>query len=264
MALPSSPDAPCAIEVINLTKQFSIHHKGSIKNRFMGFLRSWGSGRARRVEEFIALRDISFKVPQGQSLAVIGSNGSGKSTLLGLLARVYKPTTGEIRLQSPQGGRARVAPLLELGAGFHHELTGEDNIRFYGAMLGMSGREIAEKRDAIVQFAELEKKIDTPLHGWNDGAKLRLGFSIVVHTDPDIVLVDEVLVVGDEAFQNKCYRRITELKAQGKTIVFVSHDLTAVEKVADRVLWLKQGNIEKDGDVASTLHAYRSASVLTE
>lgn len=249
--------SPAAIEVQGLTKVFRLHHRGSVKQALLGVFRK------RRVEEFTALNHISFTVPHGQTLAVIGRNGSGKSTLLGLLARVYRPTAGSIRLLNSDGQPARVAPLLELGAGFHHELTGLENIGFYGALLGMNAKQVRDRTDTIIKFAELEKKIDTPLYGWNDGAKLRLGFSIAVHTDPDILLVDEVLAVGDEAFQNKCYRLIAELQAKGKTILFVSHDLVVVERVANRILWLNQGVIHKDGDVATVLAAYRQASTLS-
>jgi len=244
-----------AIEVTNLSKQFRIHHRGSLKQAVMRRL-----GGKDHVEMFTALRDISFTVPRGQTLAVVGRNGSGKSTLLGLLARVYKPTSGTALLMAADGGPARVAPLLELGAGFHHELTGLENIGFYGALLGMNAKQIKERTEAIVEFAELAQKVDTPLYGWNDGAKLRLGFSIAVHTDPDILLVDEVLAVGDEAFQNKCYKLIGELQSRQKTILFVSHDLNVVERVANRILWLNQGEIAMDGDVESILAEYRASS----
>ena len=204
---------------------------------------------------------MTLTVPHGQTVAVIGRNGSGKSTLLGLLARVYKPTAGTVRLAARDGGPARVAPLLELGAGFHQELTGLENIGFYGALLGMNSREVRDRTDAIVEFAEIANKVDTPLYGWNDGAKLRLGFSIAVHTEPDVLLVDEVLAVGDEAFQNKCYKLIGDLQGRGKTIVFVSHDLAVVQRVAGRIVWLNDGDIAMDGDVAPVLDAYREASI---
>jgi ABC-type polysaccharide/polyol phosphate transport system ATPase subunit len=248
-----------AIRVDHLVKRFRIHHRGSIKHEVRQLISKLG--RKSRIEDYTALNDISFSIPHGQTVAVIGRNGSGKSTLLGLLARVYKPTSGSVRLTAPGGGSARVAPLLELGAGFHHELTGLENISFYAALLGMSSKQIRERTEAIVEFAELSEKVDTPLYGWNDGAKLRLGFSIAVHTDPDILLVDEVLAVGDEAFQNKCYRLIADLQANQKTILFVSHDLAVVERVAQRILWLNQGVIEMDGAVSEVLTAYRAASV---
>lgn len=245
-----------AIVVDRLLKRFRILHRGTLKQAILGAVR-----RRPHVEAYTALNEISFTVPQGQTVAVIGRNGSGKSTLLGLLARVYRPTSGSTSLLGPDGGPARTAPLLELGAGFHHELTGLENIGFYGALLGMNSRQVRERTEAIVSFAELENKIDTPLYGWNDGAKLRLGFSIAIHTDPDILLVDEVMAVGDEAFQNKCYRLIGELQARGKTILFVSHDLAVVERVAQRIIWLNKGEIRMDGDVATVLSAYRSASM---
>lgn len=243
-----------SIIVSRLVKHFRVHHKGSLKQALLGVFRK------QSVEQLTSLNDITISVPHGQTLAVIGKNGSGKSTLLGILARVYRPTSGTVNCFNREGKPARISPLLELGAGFHHELTGLDNITYYGAMLGLNGKQIREKTYSIIKFAELETKIDTTLHGWNDGAKLRLGFSIVVHSDPDILLVDEVLAVGDEAFQMKCYRLIRQMQSTGTTIVFVSHDLAAVERVADRVIWLNQGIIEMDGDVTSVLSSYRESS----
>ena len=244
-----------AIVVDHLTKHFiQMHRGGTFKDRLLHVRKK------KYREEFTALDDVSFRVPHGQTVAVIGRNGSGKSTLLGVLARVYRPTSGAVHLNNTQGGRARIAPLLALDAGFHPDLTGEENIEFYGAVLGMSPEARNAQRDNIVAFAELEKKIDTQVRGWNDGAKLRLGFSIAVHTNPDILLVDEVLAVGDEAFQNKCYRLIHDLQQQGKTILFVSHDLAVVERVASRIIWLNQGVIHRDGDVATVLTEYRRAS----
>ena len=245
-----------AIVVANLTKQFRERHQGgSLKGALLNRVRS-----RPRTETKTVLDNLSFTVPHGQTLAVIGRNGSGKSTLLGALARVYKPTGGTIGLYNPQGAPARIAPLLALGAGFHPDLSGLDNIVFYGAILGMSPKEIRAKQEAILDFAELEDKADTALYGWNDGAKLRLGFAIAVHTDPDILLVDEVLAVGDEAFQNKCYRLIGKLQREGKTILFVSHDLAVVERVAGRVLWLNNGVIRRDGPTSEVLAAYRENS----
>ena len=240
-----------AIRVDHLNKVFRQKHYSSIKRAVFNLL------RAEKVVNYPALTDLSFSVPQGQTVAVIGRNGSGKSTLLGILARVYRPTSGRVDLLNPQGNAARIAPLLSLGAGFHLDLTAEQNIVFYGAILGLTPKEIAKKRDEIVAFSELEDKMDTALHGWNDGAKLRLGFSIAVHIDPDILLVDEVLAVGDESFQNKCYRFIAQLQRAGKTILFVSHDLSVVERVANRILWLQNGVIRMDGSVEEVLTAYR-------
>lgn len=250
-------DTQHAIVVENLRKHFFIRHYGySIKGALMGGVK----GKGKSVEELHALKGISFTVPHGQTLAVIGWNGSGKSTLLGILARVYRPTSGLATLSNRSGNTARLAPLLALEAGFHPELNGLENIYFYGSLLGLSRAELASKEQEIIAFAELGAKIDTQMHSWNDGAKLRLGFSIAIHTDPDIILVDEVLAVGDEAFQNKCFRRIGELQALGKTIVFVSHDLAVVEKVATRVLWLNLGVIEQDGTPSEVLPLYRKAA----
>lgn len=246
--------APNAVVVSNLTKVFRLHHRGTLK----GLLR--GAQRRERLEEFTALNNISFTVPQGETLAVIGKNGSGKSTLLGILARVYKPTSGTASLSRRDGSTPRIAPLLELGAGFHHELTGEENIHFYAALLGMSQKEVRARKESIIAFAELEGKIDTVLHGWNNGAKLRLGFSIAIHTDPDIMLVDEVLAVGDEAFQNRCFQKIAEMQELGKTILFVTHELPVVERVAQRTLWLDKGIIKMDGDSRTVLASYRAES----
>ena len=240
-----------AILVQDLVKRFEIRHRGSLKRAILGAIRK------QRVERFTALNGISFEVPHGQTVAVIGRNGSGKSTLLGILARVYKPTSGVARLTGRDGGLARVAPLLELGAGFHPDLTGLENIDFYGAILGMTPRQIRERLDSIVGFAELADKVDTPLRGWNEGARLRLGFSIAVYTMPDILLVDEVLAVGDESFQNKCYGKIRELQTAGTTILFVSHDLAVVSRVAERAIWLNKGVIERDGATATVVQDYR-------
>ena len=261
--LPTIPHE--AIEVIHLTKQFTWIHRqgGSLKSDMVAsvknsLFRLIGRGKTeKRIEVYTALNDISFTVPHGQTVAVIGRNGSGKSTLLGILARVYKTTSGTALLYNKQGAPARIAPLLALEAGFHPDLTGLENIEFYGAVLGMNRNMINDRKKRIIEFAELENKVDTAVRGWNDGAKLRLGFSIAVHTDPDILLVDEVLAVGDEAFQNKCYRLIADLQAQGKTILFVSHDLDVVERVANRIIWLNQGVVHRDGDTATVLRAYR-------
>ncbi|HEV2473986.1 MAG TPA: ABC transporter ATP-binding protein [Chthonomonadales bacterium] len=256
VSLPVPANAGNAIVVDRLVKTFMVRHRGysSIKRAILGVM------KRQSVESLQALRDISFTVQHGETVAVVGRNGSGKSTLLGILARVYKPTSGTAKLYSRGSGPARVAPLLELGAGFHPDLTGLENISFYAAVLGMSAREIDEKLDRIVEFAELADKVDTPLRGWNDGAKLRLGFSIAVHTQPDILLVDEVLAVGDENFQNKCYSLIADMQRKGTTILFVSHDLGVVERVSSRIIWLDRGQIAMDGAVGPVLQAYRRAS----
>jgi ABC-type polysaccharide/polyol phosphate transport system ATPase subunit len=216
--------------------------------------------RPQQAEQFTALDDISFTIPHGQTVAIVGRNGSGKSTMMSLLARVMLPTSGTIRLVGRDGGRPRIAPLLEVGAGFHPDLIGEDNVKFYGAMLGMSEQEMEAQWNSIIEFSEVRDKIDTPMREWNEGSKLRLGFSVAVHTNPDILLIDEVLAVGDEKFREKCYRRIQELRERGVTLVFVTHDLKAAERIAERVIWIDRSHLRMDGDVADVVAAYRAAS----
>jgi ABC-type polysaccharide/polyol phosphate transport system ATPase subunit len=199
-----------------------------------------------------ALKGIDLTVAHGETLAVIGRNGSGKSTMLGIVGRIYKPTSGKVIVQG------RVSALLELGAGFHSELTGLENIYLNGAILGIRTRDMKSKVDEIVQFAELEKFIDAPLKTYSKGMVMRLGFSIAVQVEPDVLLVDEVLAVGDEGFQRKCYDKIEEFQKAGKTIVFVSHDLEAVRRVASRVIWLDQGVIRADGPAETVVTEYTS------
>ncbi len=244
-----------AIEVNHLVKEFRKRHLKSLKQTLLG------KAAKAKSENSIAVNDISFTIPHGQTVAVIGRNGSGKSTLLSILARVYKITSGTVRLSGRDGGKARMATLLELGAGFHPDLTGIENIEFYGAVLGLHGKAIQSKVKDIIAFSELgEEKVEEPLRGWSDGQKLRLGFAIAIHTEPDILLVDEVLAVGDEAFQAKCYLYIAQFQKRGGTILFVTHDLPVVERVANRVIWMNNGVIEMDGDPHDVLHSYRIAS----
>jgi ABC-type polysaccharide/polyol phosphate transport system ATPase subunit len=233
------------IEAERLGKRYNLRHEGagSLKSLVL-------RGRGARTEALWALRDVTFAVAPGETVGVIGHNGSGKSTLLGLMARVYRPTEGVLSV------RGRVAPLLELGAGFHEDLTGLENITLHGSILGLSNRRMAELAPDIIAFSEIEDFIDTPLRTYSAGMVMRLGFSIAVHSDPDILLVDEVLAVGDESFQRKCYHRIAEFQAAGKTIVFVSHDLDAVERVAGRAIWMKHGRVEMDGPAAEVVAAY--------
>jgi ABC-type polysaccharide/polyol phosphate transport system ATPase subunit len=234
-----------AIIVQDLRKEFRIskERQSSLKALVLSF-------RRRQYEIVEALKGISFKVDPGETVAIVGRNGSGKSTLLGILSKVYLPTSGLVQVNG------RVSSLLELGAGFHPELTGIENIYLNGSILGMSRREIRKRLDAIVSFAELEHFIDAPLRTYSDGMIMRLGFSIATQVDPDILLVDEVLAVGDEGFQQKCYAKVREFQSVGKTIVFVSHDLNAVRKVATRAIWLDQGIIRLDGKVDEVLDSY--------
>lgn len=238
-----------SIIVKNLEKKFRLCHEryGTLKGLLLSFCRA-------RYEDVYALRGISFSVQSGETVAIIGRNGSGKSTLLGIISRVYKPTSGSVIVNG------RVSALLELGAGFHPDLTGIENIYLNGSILGLSRREITKRLDHIIAFSELEKFIDAPLRTYSAGMVMRLGFSIAVQVDPDILLVDEVLAVGDEAFQQKCYDKVREFQQSGKTIIFVSHDLDAVRRVATRVIWLDSGVIRADGDVAGVLESYLAYS----
>lgn len=238
-----------AIEVENLTKVFRVvHREGSIKSAALKSLLR----RFPQKKEFVALRDISFRVPRGQTVGVIGRNGSGKSTLLTLLSRIYRPTSGSITV------RGRVATLLELGAGFHPEFTGIENIFLNGVILGMPRAELEKRLPEIIEFAELEEFIDTPVKHYSSGMVTRLGFSVAVHLDPDVLLVDEVLAVGDAAFQEKCYRKIEEFKQQNVTIFFVSHDMDAIRRVCDRVLWIDQHELHADGEPEEVIAQYES------
>jgi len=206
----------------------------------------------RGAEDFWALKQVSFEVERGEALGIIGHNGAGKSTILKLLASITTPTSGEIHING------RLAALIEVGSGFHPELTGRENIYLNGSILGMRRREITDKLDSIVEFAGVRQFIDAPVKRFSSGMYVRLGFSIAAHLDPDILLLDEVLAVGDSAFQAKCLQRIDELKKLGTTIVFISHDLGAVERACDRVLLMKSGEIVKSGTPREVIHSYES------
>lgn len=211
-------------------------------------------GWRKETRDFWALRDVSFEVPTGQALGIIGHNGAGKSTLLKLLSNITAPSEGEMKI------RGRLSALIEVGSGFHPELTGRENIYLNGSILGMRRREISEKFDRIVDFAGVRQFIDTPVKRYSSGMYVRLGFSIAAHLDPDILLLDEVLAVGDAAFQSKCIRRIRELKELGTTIVFISHDLGAVERLCDRVLLARRGQIVADGPPIEVIAEYQRAA----
>ena len=206
--------------------------------------------RRQRAEDFWAVRDISFVVGRGETLGIIGHNGAGKSTLLKLLSRITTPTEGEIRV------RGRMAALIEVGSGFHPELTGRENIFLSGSVLGMRRREISSKLDRIIEFSGVSAFIDTPVKWYSSGMYVRLGFAIAAHIDAEVLLVDEVLAVGDAEFQAKCLGRIDDLRRQGTTMIFISHDLTAVERVCDRALLLQRGQVAVAGAPAEVTADY--------
>jgi len=198
-----------------------------------------------------ALSDVSFQVEQGEALGIVGHNGAGKTTILRILANITSPTSGEITV------RGRLAALVEVGSGFHPELTGRENIDLHGAMLGMRSSEIRRKLDSIIEFSGVGRYIDVPVKRYSSGMYVRLGFSIAAHLDPDILLLDEVLAVGDAAFQAKCLDRIAELRRAGRTIVFISHDLAAVYRLCDRALLLDHGRVVADGPPREIIDEYQ-------
>ncbi len=201
-------------------------------------------------EKFQALKGLSFEVKKGETISLIGENGSGKSTMLKLLAGISKPTKGEVITDG------RISALIELGAGFHPEISGRENIFINGIILGLTKKKIEEKLDDIIKFAELEEFIDNPVKSYSSGMYMRLGFSIAINVDPDILLIDEVLAVGDASFVPKCLDKINEFKRNGKTIIFVSHDLSTVERISDKVIWIKEGLIHKHGYPKEVVDSY--------
>ncbi len=207
-------------------------------------------GNLRPDETFSAVRDVTFQVPRGRTLGVIGRNGSGKSTLLKLVAGITKPSTGTVAVEG------RISALIELGAGFHPEISGRENVFINGIMLGLSKREITRRFDEIVEFAEMEDFIDAPVKTYSSGMYMRLGFAVAIHVDPDVLLVDEVLAVGDEGFTHKCLDKFAEFKRRGKTILLVTHSLGLVERFCDDALWMDGGEMKGMGDPKRIVGAY--------
>src|SRR5438876_5052680 len=201
-------------------------------------------------ETFPALKDVSFSVPKGSTYGVIGRNGSGKSTALKLVAGITKPTGGTVRVEG------RISALIELGAGFHPEISGRENVFINGIMLGLTKREIQERFDEIVDFAELREFIDAPVKTYSSGMYMRLGFAVAIHVDPDVLLIDEVLAVGDEGFTHKCLDKFAEFRHRGKTILLVTHSLNLVERFCDEALWLDGGRAMTHGDPKRVVGAY--------
>jgi len=205
---------------------------------------------------FWALKDVSFEVKEGEVLGIIGKNGAGKSTLLKILSQITEPTSGKIEIHG------RVASLLEVGTGFHPELSGRENIYMNGTILGMTRREIDSKLDEIIDFSGVEKFIDTPVKFYSSGMKVRLGFSVAAHLDPEILIIDEVLAVGDYEFQAKCLKKMDSVSKEGRTVLFVSHNLEAIKTLCSRILVLKDGKINFDGEVKSGIRFYLEAKNL--
>lgn len=250
------------ITVDNISKHYIIDHKrgkgaGTLRDVISENMRSW-FGRKRpddeeiTHEEFWALRDVSFSVEQGDRVGIVGHNGAGKSTLLKILSKIIEPSSGSVRI------RGRVASLLEVGTGFHPELTGRENIFLNGSLLGMSRSEIRKQFDAIVDFAGVEKFLDTPVKRYSSGMYVRLGFAISAHLDPEIMIVDEVLAVGDAEFQKKSLGKMRDNSASGRTILFVSHNLTAVQALCNKTLYFEKGQLLEQGETNAVIATYLS------
>jgi ABC-type polysaccharide/polyol phosphate transport system ATPase subunit len=240
-----------AIEVSHATK---IYRRYSRRRQFATLKSALLGGSLvrdlRPDETFAAVKDVTFTVPSGRTLGVIGRNGSGKSTMLKLVAGITKPTTGTVRVNG------RISALIELGAGFHPEISGRENVFINGIMLGLSKKEVTRRFDEIVEFAELQDFIDAPVKTYSSGMYMRLGFAVAIHVDPDVLLVDEVLAVGDEGFTHKCLDKFAEFKRRGRTILLVTHSLGLVERFCDEALWLDAGRMKAMGDPKRVVGAY--------
>jgi ABC-2 type transport system ATP-binding protein len=237
-----------AVHVEDVSKRFRLYHERNqtLKSAIL-------RGKTSKHEDFWALRDVTFDVKEGNTHALVGSNGSGKSTLLKCLAKIYWPTEGNIEY------RGRMASLLEVGSGFHLELSGRENIYLNGSILGMSRKEIDRKFDSIVDFSGVEKFLDQPVKNYSSGMYVRLGFSIAIHVDPDILVVDEVLSVGDEEFQRKSFQKFLEFKEKGKTIILVTHTMQVVRDICDTATWINKGEMMTTGEASAVVDQYRAS-----
>ncbi len=233
----------------DVSKSYPMYHHitGGIKNFIFHISKGIDSLKNKRYEVF---RNISFAIEKGETFGIIGKNGAGKSTVLGLIARVLLPSDGKIEVDG------RVSPLLELGAGFHPDLSGRENIMLNGVLMGLTRKDVEQRMEEIIDFSELQQFIDQPIRVYSSGMLARLGFSVIAHLDPDILLVDEILAVGDLEFQKKCIAKMEEFKKQGITIVFVSHSMANVEKICDRVMWIENHEARTIGDPGSTISRY--------
>jgi len=236
-----------AVSVEHISKRFRMYHErnDSLKSMVM-------RGKKSVHEDFWALKDVSFEVPHGSTFGLIGKNGSGKSTLLKCLAKILWPEEGSIT------ARGKQASLLEVGSGFHPELSGRENVFLNGSILGMSRKEVARKFDDIVSFSGVGHFIDQPVKNYSSGMYVRLGFSVAVAVTPDVLVVDEVLAVGDATFQNRCRTKFKEMKAEGRTVILVSHSMSTVKDMCDEVAWLDQGDLKMIGNTKDVVKAYNA------
>jgi len=234
-----------AVEITDLSKKFRIYHDkaNNLKERTIFWNRN-------KTDDFWALRGINLSIPRGTTVGLIGRNGSGKSTLLKIISRILYPTSGQVKVNG------RVSTLLELGAGFHNDYTGRENIFLNASILGFSRKDIKEQLDDIIAFAELGDFIDNPVRNYSSGMFMRLGFAVAVHVRPDILLVDEVLAVGDLAFQDKCTQKIREMQQGGVTIIFVTHAPKQVKKLCDYAVWLDSGEVRMQGPAPGVANSY--------
>ncbi len=253
---------PPVITVENISKSYQISHQnkpsyGTLKDDFASLIKKpFGGGSTKsKKETFWALKDISFEVGKGEIFGIVGKNGSGKSTLLKILSRTVDPDSGEIHM------KGRVASMLEVGTGFHPELTGRENVFFNGSMLGMGHQEIKNKFDEIVAFSEIEQFLDTPVKFYSSGMYVRLAFSVAAHLEPDILIIDEVLAVGDAAFQKKCMARIATIAKSGRTVLFVSHSMTVVKQLCDRAMFLEKGIAKYIGETEFATEQYMAKNM---
>jgi ABC-type polysaccharide/polyol phosphate transport system ATPase subunit len=243
-----SPDQPVVIRVRDVSKRFVIRKDKSLKERLVNF------GRSKKFkEDFWALKDVDLEITAGTTIGLVGANGSGKSTLLKAIGGIIQPTSGFVER------RGRLAALLELGAGFHPDLTGRDNVYLNASILGLSRKQVDQYFDSIVDFSEIGDFIDTQVKFYSSGMYVRLAFAIAVHVDPDILLVDEVLAVGDEPFQKKCMDKIREFQQEGRTIVLVSHSAQQIKDLCDRVVVLSHGDVTFDGATDPGIQALRAS-----
>jgi lipopolysaccharide transport system ATP-binding protein len=243
------------LEIENISKKFLINHEKlpylSLRDKLSGMFSKRGK---ERNEEFWALKDVSFRVEAGEAVGVIGKNGAGKSTLLKILSRITPPTKGRII------SRGRIASLLEVGTGFHQELSGRENIFMNGSILGMRKREILQRFDEIVDFSGIEKFLDTPLKHYSSGMQLRLAFAVAAHLDPEILIIDEVLAVGDSEFQKKCIKKMEDVAGQGRTLLFVSHNLSSLKAICKSGYLLQRGQIIKAGGMEEVVDHYMESN----
>lgn len=248
----SPPPRPLALAAKSVSKRFDLHTRPPLT--FRETVMSWFRRSSSPAGEFWALRDATFEVSQGEAVAIIGANGAGKSTLLKVISRITPPTAGRIEL------RGRVASLLEVGTGFHPELTGRENVFLNGALLGMRRAEIRRRFDEIVAFSGVEKFVDLPVKHYSSGMYVRLAFSVAAHLEPDILIIDEVLAVGDAEFQKRCLGRMGEVADEGRTVLFVSHNMQAVQSLCRRALLLDHGRVTAEGDARKVVAQYLSRS----